>query len=62
MTTRGSGEHPHVPETFRHYPITIIYIVLAITLVLALLIWDRLDGPAHAVCILQTAITQGETR
>lgn len=61
MTRRQGGEH-HLPDTLRRYPITTIYIVVAITAVLALLIWDRLDGPAHAVCLMQAATTQGETR
>lgn len=62
MIARRSGTHPHVPDTFRHYPITTIYIVVAITIVLALLVWDRLDGPTPSVCTVQTATSQGETR
>lgn len=62
MTARRSGEHPHVPDAFRHYPITIGYIVVAITVVLALLIWDRVDGPHPSVCTVQAATSQGEHR
>lgn len=62
MTARRRGEHPHMPDTLRHYPITIGYIVVAITIILILLIWDRFDGPTPSVCTVQTATSQGEHR
>lgn len=64
MTSLSSdGGHQHVAETFRYYRVTTAYICIAITVVIALLIWGRFDKPAPTVCTLQTIIiTQGEHR
>lgn len=62
MTTRRGGGHPHVPDTVRHYPITTVYVVIAIAVVLALLLWGRLGGPDLSVCAVQAVLTQGEHR
>jgi nitrogen fixation/metabolism regulation signal transduction histidine kinase len=45
-----SDDGRHHPGLFRGYRITVIYIALAITAVLALLIWDRVAGPILSVC------------
>lgn len=47
----GSSDHLlKVPDTIRRWSITTAYICLAITVVLVLLIWDRLGGPTPSVC------------
>ena len=57
--TPADGEHHLLPDTIRRWPITTIYLVGAITAVLALMIWDRLDGPARSVCKTAAAILTG---
>lgn len=57
--TPAVGSHLHVPETIRRWPITTVYICLATPMVLALLIWDRLDGPALTVCSFAAALLTG---
>jgi hypothetical protein len=59
MTPAAGDHHLRVPDTIRRWPITTAYIVVALTAVLALLIWDRLDGPAHSVCGTAAAILTG---
>jgi hypothetical protein len=47
MTPRDEDddEHHHVPDTFRVYRYTTIYIAIAITVVFVLLLWDIAHGP-----------------
>jgi hypothetical protein len=56
--TPADPEH-HLPETLRAYRYTTIYIGIAITVVLVLLLWDRFDGPAPSVCRTAAAILTG---
>lgn len=60
MTQPTTGDHHlHVPDTIRRWPFSTIYIVLAITAVLALMFWDRIDGPVRSVCTTAAAILTG---
>lgn len=57
--TPGPDHHLRLPETVRRWPITTIYICCALAAILALLIWDRLDGPTPSVCRTAAAILTG---
>jgi hypothetical protein len=41
----GSENHPHVPDTFRVWRITTIYIAFAVTVVIVLLVIEAVHGP-----------------
>jgi hypothetical protein len=57
--TPGPAHHLRLPDTVRRWPITTIYIVVALAAILVLLIWDRLDGPTPTVCRTAAAILTG---
>jgi hypothetical protein len=57
--TPASDHHLRLPATVRRWPITTIYIVVALAAILVLLIWDRLDGPTPSVCRTAAAILKG---
>lgn len=59
MTPSGSDHHLHLPETVRRWPLTTVYLLVAVTGVLGLTIWDRLDGHARTVCKTAAAILTG---
>lgn len=40
----------HVRDAFRGYRITVIYICVAVTLILALLLFDLVNGPIPTPC------------
>lgn len=45
ISRRDGAEHDHVPGMFRVWRITTIYIAVATTVVVALLLWELLHGP-----------------
>jgi hypothetical protein len=59
MTPDDGRDHHPAPGLFRGYRTTVIYIALAITAVLALLIWDRFAGPIPSVCKVAAAPLTG---
>lgn len=49
MNAVDRNEH-HVKDTLRVYRISVIYICVAVTLVLALLVYDLINGPIPTPC------------
>jgi hypothetical protein len=55
----GTNGEKRLPDTLRAYRYTTIYIGIAVTAVLALLLWDLFGGPTPSVCSTAAAISQG---
>lgn len=45
ISRRDGDEHHHVPDTFRVWRITTIYIAFAVTVVILLLLIETVHGP-----------------
>lgn len=51
--------HPRLPERVRVYRYTAAYLVVAVTVILGLLVWDRVEPAEASFCIPQAAMSKG---
>lgn len=53
-----SGDHRRAATTLRRYRYTATYLVAAVTVILALLVWDRVEALDVPACDRQPANTE----